>query len=81
MIYLLKRMISQYYQMRGGSFKLPPPVSFSTIADYKEEEYPEINWDNSKPDGTPRKLIDSSKIRSYGWKPNYNLIDGIKLYL
>ena len=36
-----------------------------------------INWDSSKPDGTPRKLIDSSKIIQLGWRPSYNLKSGI----
>jgi GDP-L-fucose synthase len=36
-----------------------------------------INWDSSKPDGTPRKLMDSSKIMQLGWRPTYNLKTGI----
>tara|TARA_B100001057_G_scaffold382849_1_gene388963 strand:- start:1310 stop:2227 length:918 start_codon:yes stop_codon:yes gene_type:complete len=36
-----------------------------------------INWDSSKPDGTPRKLMDSSKMIQLGWRPNYNLKTGI----
>ena len=38
----------------------------------------EIVWDSSKPDGTPRKLMDSSKLRSLGWEPEIGLGDGIK---
>lgn len=37
----------------------------------------EIKWDFSKPDGTPRKLIDSSKIKKEGFKPKINLDLGI----
>jgi len=37
----------------------------------------DISWDSSKPDGTPRKLLDISKIKSLGWSPKTNLIDGI----
>ena len=37
-----------------------------------------IVWDSSKPDGTPRKLLDVSKIQSLGWKHSINLEDGIK---
>ena len=37
-----------------------------------------IVWDKSKPDGSPRKLMDSSKIFKLGWKPNYDLRTGIK---
>ena len=36
-----------------------------------------IIWDSSKPDGTPRKLLDVSKINRLGWKYNTNLEDGI----
>jgi GDP-L-fucose synthase len=31
----------------------------------------EIKWDASKPDGTPRKLMDSSRIQAMGWAPEY----------
>ena len=36
-----------------------------------------IIWDESKPDGTPKKLMDSSKLIQLGWKPRVNLSDGI----
>jgi GDP-L-fucose synthase len=36
-------------------------------------------WDFSKPDGTPRKLLDVSKIKSFGWEPLVNLSDGLKM--
>jgi len=38
-----------------------------------------INWDTSKPDGTPRKLLDCSRIFSMGWRPKYDLKTGIRL--
>ncbi len=38
----------------------------------------DIVWDTSKPDGTPRKLLDISKIKSFGWKPRTTLTDGIE---
>ena len=37
-----------------------------------------IKWDKSKPDGTPRKLIDSSKINLAGWSANIDLKKGIE---
>jgi GDP-L-fucose synthase len=37
-----------------------------------------INWDTSKPDGTPRKLLDVSRINALGWNSEILLTDGIK---
>jgi GDP-L-fucose synthase len=39
----------------------------------------EINFDTSKPDGTPRKLMDVSKLNGRGWKHKMELEEGIKL--
>jgi GDP-L-fucose synthase len=39
----------------------------------------EIRFDASKPDGTPRKLMDASKLRGMGWKPKIGLEEGIHL--
>jgi GDP-L-fucose synthase len=39
----------------------------------------ELVWDTSKPDGTPRKLMDVSKLHSRGWKHTINLQEGIAL--
>ena len=39
----------------------------------------EIRWDSSKPDGTPRKLLDVSKLESLGWHYTTELEDGIRL--
>ena len=38
----------------------------------------EIVWDTSQPDGTPRKLMDGSRIRALGWEPKISLPDGIR---
>ena len=38
----------------------------------------EIVWDPTKPDGTPRKLMDSSKLSALGWEPQYSLKAGIE---
>ena len=37
----------------------------------------ELAWDTSKPDGTPRKLLDVSKLCALGWQPAISLRDGI----
>ena len=38
-----------------------------------------IFWDTSKPDGTPRKLMDSSRLFALGWRPRVSLEEGIRL--
>lgn len=38
-----------------------------------------IEWDATKPDGTPRKLCDTALIRSLGWKPEIDLKKGLEL--
>jgi GDP-L-fucose synthase len=37
-----------------------------------------INWDTSKPDGTPRKLLDVRRVSELGWKAKTSIEDGIK---
>jgi len=46
----------------------------SEIFSYKGK----IEWDNSKPDGTPKKLLDISRLNEMGWEPNIELNEGIK---
>jgi GDP-L-fucose synthase len=38
----------------------------------------ELVFDTSKPDGTPRKLLDVSRIRALGWEPKMTLEQGIE---
>lgn len=38
----------------------------------------EIVWDPTKPDGTPRKLLDVSRLRDLGWSPTIELADGLR---
>jgi len=38
-----------------------------------------IVWDTSKPDGTPRKLLDSSRLLALGWRPQVDLATGLRL--
>ncbi|MDR4949789.1 GDP-L-fucose synthase family protein [Neobacillus cucumis] len=47
----------------------------SRIVDYKGR----IVFDASKPDGTPRKVLDVTKIANMGWKPRISLEEGLKL--
>ena len=45
----------------------------ASIIGYKGE----ISWDNNKPDGTPRKKLDTSKLNKLGWEAKINLDEGI----
>lgn len=66
-----------------------PPVNVGSGSDLTIRELAEtvarvvgfagqIRWDASKPDGTPRKLLDSSRITAMGWRPAIPLEDGIR---
>ncbi len=55
----------------------PPIVPHAIVADVVGYEGP-VEWDASKPDGTPRKLLDSSRIASMGWQPKTDLREGIR---
>jgi GDP-L-fucose synthase len=38
----------------------------------------QIDWDSSKPDGTPRRLLDTTRMKVFGWEPVINLEEGIR---
>jgi GDP-L-fucose synthase len=38
----------------------------------------EVEWDTSKPDGTPRKLLDTGRLKGLGWTPRIGLEDGVR---
>lgn len=68
---------------------IAPPVNIGSGVDYSIRELAEtirritgfqgsIEWDSSKPDGTPQKLLDSSRINTSGWFPQTNLEEGIQ---
>jgi GDP-L-fucose synthase len=38
----------------------------------------ELRWDSSKPDGTPRKVLDVSRLRALGWEPRIGLREGVE---
>jgi len=37
-----------------------------------------LEWDRTKPDGAPRKLLDSTRLRSFGWEPRVSLNEGLR---
>lgn len=49
----------------------------STVADLMQYKG-KIQWDTTRPNGTPKRPLDFSKIRTLGWTPKYKLVDGLK---
>jgi GDP-L-fucose synthase len=60
----------------GWGEDLPIKELAETVADVVGFEG-EITWDTAKPDGMPRKLLDTSRINALGWKPTITLRDGL----
>lgn len=69
--------------------QLPFPLNLGTGLDWSICELAEqvatvvgysgkLEWDNSKPDGAPRKLLDSSRILGFGWKPKVDFAAGLQ---
>jgi GDP-L-fucose synthase len=70
--------------------EVPPHINIGTGEDLSIRELAEVvcrvigfhgklEFDTTKPDGTPRKLLDVSRIHSLGWRANTSLEDGIRL--
>ena len=70
-------------------YNSPEPINVGTGEDVSIKDLAElvsdtveyngiINWDTSKPNGTPRKVLNVDKIKALGWKPQINLKEGIK---
>jgi GDP-L-fucose synthase len=66
----------------------PAPINVGTGKDITIKELAElvaevagyqgsIEWDHSKPDGTPRKQLDTSRITALGWSPQWSLPEGL----
>jgi len=72
---LEKKMSKSLYNIGSGEDLSVKELSeiVKTTVDYQGT----ILWDKSKPDGTPRKLMDSEQIIKEGWHPSINLTDGI----
>jgi len=76
LLFLLKNY-SDYEHINVGS---GDEVSIRELVDVIAEVVgfeAKIVWDKSKPDGTPRKLMDSSNLHNLGWKDHRSLFDGI----
>ncbi len=75
--------------LSGDTDSIKLPLNIGTGVDFSIRELAEaiakvtgysgeIQWDLNKPDGAPRKLLDSSLIRSFGWKPAVNFEEGLR---
>ncbi|MCF7964453.1 GDP-L-fucose synthase [Methylobacter sp. Wu8] len=75
--------------LTGDTTALELPLNLGTGRDFSIRELAEtiagvigysgtIEWDTSKPDGAPRKLLDSSRLRAFGWQPAVNFEEGVK---
>jgi len=57
--------------------ELAEQVRTVVFADAPDDALPQIIWDHSKPNGTPRKLLDSSRINALGWRATTPLAVGL----
>jgi len=75
-LFALENVLPEYlYNVGTGT-----DVSIKNLAKIIQEttgHKGDIIWDASKPDGTPRKWMDSSKMHALGWQPTYSLSQGI----
>ncbi len=75
-LFTLENVLPEYlYNVGTGT-----DVSIKNLAKIIQEttgHKGDIIWDASKPDGTPRKWMDSSKMHALGWQPTYSLSQGI----
>ncbi|WP_028134723.1 GDP-L-fucose synthase family protein [Bradyrhizobium japonicum] len=75
-VFLLKNYSSDLPINVGSGDELSIAEFATVVADVVGYEG-KLGFDTSKPDGTPRKLLDSSRIRGLGWRPKVNLRPGI----
>jgi GDP-L-fucose synthase len=78
LVFLMKHYSEASHINVGSSIEIPIRDLACQVADavgFKGE----IVWDSSRPDGTPRKLMDNSRLLSMGWKPEIDLPTGLRL--
>tara|TARA_Y100000816_G_scaffold291129_1_gene281558 strand:+ start:921 stop:1883 length:963 start_codon:yes stop_codon:yes gene_type:complete len=73
----LIKMINQKPYINIGSGKDMKIKDYTKIIKKIINKNAKVFYNKKYPDGTPRKLLDISKIKSFGWKPRIKLIDGI----
>jgi GDP-L-fucose synthase len=88
-IFLVRLPREQFIEL-AGSQEVPPLVNIGSGNDLTVLEIaeliaevigvtPSLMFDSTKPDGTPRKLLDTSRLASLGWKPRIELREGLRL--
>jgi GDP-L-fucose synthase len=76
LVFLMRNYSEEQFINVGSGTDLPIRELAETVArviGYRGE----IRWDLTKPDGTPRKLMDSSRLRALGWRPEVRFEEGI----
>ena len=77
LVFLMERYSEEQFINVGSGQELTIGELAGTVA--RIIGYPgNIHWDSSQPDGTPRKLMDSSRLRALGWSPRVSLEEGIR---
>lgn len=76
-IFALENVLPEYLYNVGTGVDLTIKELAETIQEAVGHKG-EIIWDSSKPDGTPRKLMDVSKMHNLGWKHQVDLAEGIE---
>ena len=72
--HVLPALIRRFHEAKEAGFKELTEL-VAKVVGYEGE----IKWDSTKPDGTPRKLLDVSKLEGLGWKYKTELEEGIRL--
>ncbi len=86
----LMNLSQEEFRRLTGDEQAPPLINVGSGSDLSIAELArtvcevlefagEIVFDPSKPDGTPRKLMDSTRLFSYGWRPKVSLKEGIRI--
>lgn len=75
-IFMMSHHIEDSFLNMGSGHEISIADLAKTIADIAGF-HGEFVFNTSKPDGTPRKLMDSSKLRALGWEPRISLIKGL----
>jgi GDP-L-fucose synthase len=76
-VYVLENKLDEYlYNI--GSGKDVTIKELARIIQKTTRHKGDIIWDTTKPDGTPRKLMDVSKMKALGWQYNIKLEEGIE---